>query len=145
MATFGRKISIGVAAAFMLASLATSVQGQVPGGMGSLGGESRGIMYIKGSVVCAECTLDEARKAHPGERSKLYQLSHKQGQVVVKITEVNDSPRWSHLGRPQLWVRAKDSVFAQLTAEENLFKEIQITGLLNNTRTLDIFEVTIYG
>ena len=42
-------------------------------------------------------------------------------------------------------MRAQDRVFQQLAAEENLFKEVEITGLLNNSRTLDIFEVTIHG
>jgi len=42
-------------------------------------------------------------------------------------------------------VRAKDEVFQQLTAEENLLKEIEIIGLLNNPRTLDIFELTVRG
>jgi len=32
-------------------------------------------------------------------------------------------------------VRAQDQLFRQLTAEEHLFKEIEITGLLRNTRT----------
>ena len=43
------------------------------------------------------------------------------------------------------WVRAKDSVFQQLTAEENLTKEVEITGILRNMGTLDIATVTISG
>jgi hypothetical protein len=42
-------------------------------------------------------------------------------------------------------VRAKDEVFQQLAAEENLLKEIEILGLLNNPQTLDIFELTVRG
>jgi len=42
-------------------------------------------------------------------------------------------------------VRAPARVFGQLTAEENMFKEVEIIGLLNNTRTLDIFAVTVHG
>ena len=38
---------------------------------------------------------------------------------------------------------AQDGLFQQLTAEENLFKDVEITGLLSTTRALDIFEVTI--
>jgi hypothetical protein len=42
-------------------------------------------------------------------------------------------------------VRAQDKVFQQLTAEENLFKDVEITGALSTTHALDIFEVTIHG
>ncbi|HJY81487.1 MAG TPA: hypothetical protein VKK81_10450 [Candidatus Binatia bacterium] len=63
--------------------------------------------------------------------------------MVIKVNEVNDF-RWSYLNSSRrLWVRAKDSVFQQLTAEENLMKEVEITGL--NARTLDIFAVTVHG
>ena len=43
----------------------------------------------------------------------------------------------------RLAVRSRDSLFEQLIAEENMFKEVQITGVVRSTRTLDIFEVTI--
>jgi hypothetical protein len=33
----------------------------------------------------------------------------------------------------------------QLTAEENLFKEVELTGLLRPSRTLDLFAVTVHG
>jgi hypothetical protein len=33
----------------------------------------------------------------------------------------------------------------RLGAEENLFKEMTVVGLLSGTRTLDIFDVTIKG
>jgi hypothetical protein len=42
-------------------------------------------------------------------------------------------------------VRATESLWRQLSAEETLFKEVEITGLLNTTRTLDIFTVIIRG
>jgi hypothetical protein len=42
-------------------------------------------------------------------------------------------------------VRAQDEVFRQLTAEENLFKDVEIEGALSTTRALDIFAVTING
>jgi hypothetical protein len=46
---------------------------------------------------------------------------------------------------PRLSVRAPDRLFQQLTAEENMFKEVEITGLLNNTNTFDVFGVAVYG
>jgi hypothetical protein len=105
MATFGKTIRTGVAAALMLAAITTNAQGLVPGGVGagSFGGESRGAVQTKGTVVCASCSLDEIRKAQPRE-SKLYQLTHRRGQMVMKVSEVNDS-RWSYFTwPPRLWV-----------------------------------------
>ncbi len=146
MTAFGKTIRTGVATALMLAGIAAVAKGQVPGGgFGSFGGEARGITQITGKVVCAGCSLDEARKAQP-DLPHLYQLTHKRGQVVLQVSEVNDSARFDALAwLPRIWVRAADGLLQQLSAEENLFKEVEITGLLNNTRTLDIFGVTIRG
>jgi ABC-type branched-subunit amino acid transport system ATPase component len=84
------------------------------------------------------------RKTQP-DKHALYQLTHKRGQIVMQVKEINDT-RWRSLvWPPLLWVRAKDSVFQQLTAEENLMREVELTGLLRNSRTLDIFVVTIGG
>lgn len=146
MATFSKTLGIGVVAALMLASIAVGARGQVPGGgAGSFGGEGRALMQIRGKVVCAACRLDEVREAQPNAH-RLYQLSYKQGQIVMQVTAVNESVRFDALAwPPRLWVRATESLLQQLSAEENLFREVEITGLLNNTRTLDIFAVTIHG
>lgn len=146
MATFGKTFRTGAAAALLLAGLATGAKGQVPGGgFGSFGGVGRGMLQLKGKVVCTSCTLDEAQAAQPSAH-QLYQFTHKRGQVVMQVSEVNDALRWSQLtGSPRIWVRAADKVFQQLSAEVNLFKEVEITGLLKNTRTLDIFAVTLHG
>jgi len=65
----------------------------------------------------------------------------------MKVDTINERARWEGiLGLShQLAVRAQDRLFQKLTAEENLFKEVEITGLLRNTRTLDIGDVTILG
>jgi hypothetical protein len=146
MATVSQTLRTGLAVTLILAGLTTGAQGLVPGGggVGSFGGESRSTVQIKGKVVCAGCRLDEVRKTQPNEHA-LYQLTHKRGQIVMQVKEVNDT-RWSSLvWPPLLWVRAKDSVFQQLTAEENLMREVELTGLLRSSRTLDIFVVTIGG
>ncbi len=143
MATLGKAI-MGVAAALMLAGITTSAQAQVPGGVGSFGGEAKGVMQIKGSVVCVGCSLAEARAAQP-ERRNLIQLGHNQGQIVMEVGSVNDFKSWSHIATPRMWVRAEDGVFAKLTSEENLFKEVEITGILSKSRTLDIGRIMILG
>jgi len=145
MATVSKTLNTSVMMMLVLAGIATGAQGFVSGGAGSFGGEIRGLVQLRGTVVCATCSLDEVRKAQPREHD-LYELMHRQGQVVLKVTWVNNSQRWGLLAwPPRLWVRAKDEVFQQLAAEENLMKEIEIVGLLNNTRTLDIFELTVRG
>jgi hypothetical protein len=42
-------------------------------------------------------------------------------------------------------VRAQDEVFRKLTAEENLFRDVEIDGALSTTKALDIFDITIPG
>jgi hypothetical protein len=145
MMTFGKTWKVGMAAVLLLASVATSAQSFVPGGGASgFGIGGRGMTIMKGTILCAGCTLDEVRKAQ-SDTHHLYQLTHTQGQVVMRVTSVNGSGLWEAPWPPRFSVRAKDSVFQQLTAEENLLKEMEITGMLSNTRTLDIFMVTISG
>lgn len=145
MATLGKPIKIGVAATLMLAGVTASAQGGVTEGGFSFGTEGAGVMQIRGNVVCAGCSLAEARQARP-DRHDLYQLTHKQGRVVMRVSWVSNSGRWGHVvWPPRIWVRGEDRLLQQLNAEENLFKEMEITGLLSNSRTLDISRVTIGG
>jgi hypothetical protein len=147
MTTFGRTIGTGAITALMLAGLITGAQAFVSGGgMGSFGGELRGVTQIKGKVVCVGCSLDEMRAAQP-ELQRLYQLNHAQGQLVMTVESVNEVARWESIVglSHHLAVRAPASLFQQLTAEENLFKEVVILGLLRSNRTLDMGEVIIPG
>jgi hypothetical protein len=132
----------GLAAALLLAAVTTGAQGFAPGGMSPFGGGSRGMTLIKGNVLCAGCELTEVSKAQPGLRH-LYQLTHRQGQVVLQVKTINGSGLWEAPMSPLFAVRAKDSVFGQLTAEENLMKEVEIAAILRSTRTLDIATVTV--
>ena len=40
-------------------------------------------------------------------------------------------------------MRANEQLLQTLGAEENLFKEVELTGLLSNARTLDVFAITV--
>jgi len=148
MKTLSKIIRTGAAAALMLATITTGAQGGMSMGCsapGSVGGATRVAVQIKGTVICEDCSLEELRELQP-RGSDLYQLTHKRGQLVIKVSWVNDSQAMKRLTwPPRIWVRAEDSMFEKLSAEENLFKEVKIIGLLSNTRTLDIFEVTILG
>jgi hypothetical protein len=77
MLPIGKVFRTGITTALLLAGAVTAVQGQVPGGGTSFGGAGRGMVIVTGSVVCVGCSVEEVRKAQPGE-PKLYQLSHRQ-------------------------------------------------------------------
>lgn len=141
MAALGKILGIGAAAVLLLAATTPVALGQAVGGGSSFGGGSRGFIKIKGKVICAGCTLDEVRAAQPNSHD-LYELTHRRGQMVMEVNEVNNSGMWDLAWPPRLAVRSRDSLFNQLIAEENMFKEVQITGVVRSTRTLDIFEVT---
>jgi len=145
MAMVSKTLKTTVVMILVLAGIAPGAQGFVPSGIGAFGGEIRGPVQLRGTVVCAKCSLEEVRQAQPHAHD-LYELTHRHGQVVLKVTWVNNRQRWQLLAwPPRLWVRAKDGVFQQLAAEENLMKEVEISGLLNHPRTLDIFTLTVRG
>jgi hypothetical protein len=147
MTNSGRRIGSGVAAVLLLAGITTGARAQVvPGGaFSSFGGELRGVAQFEGKVVCVGCSLAEVQKAYPNQHD-FYQLSHRKGQVVIEMGTVSDPQVWSYFASPpRIWVRGADQLFEKLTAEKNLFKEVEITGLLRNTRTLDMFGVTVKG
>jgi hypothetical protein len=97
MAILSKALGIGVVTALLLTGVAAVTNGQAPSsGAGSFGREGRALMQIKGRVVCAACRLDEVRKAQPNEH-RLYQLSYKQGQLVMQVTTVNESARFDAL------------------------------------------------
>ena len=91
---------------------------------------------------------------HP-DVTDLYELSHEQGRVVVRLSTVDNSTSskdeevsglWKDIGQPpRLTVRAEDSVFQKLVDEKNRAKQMEITGKLRTTRTLDISDITVLG
>ena len=146
MTTIHKLMSIGIAAALLFTGLITGAQalGLGGGGLPSFGGELRGMAQITGSVVCVGCSVNEVRAGQP-QLQRLYQLTHPHGQLVITVKSVNETARWeSIIGLSHhIAVRAPTSLFQQLTAEENLFKEVVILGLLRSNQTLDIGEITI--
>jgi hypothetical protein len=102
----------------------------------------KGWVQFRGHVLCAGCTLEELRSTLPVPRNRLYQLNHRQGQVVMEV-----NPEDATLPYHRLWLKGTDDVFATLAAEENLFKEIEVSGLLREylptSGTLDLATVKI--
>ena len=145
MVSFGKTFKTGLVATLLLAGFTSGARGQVAvgGGGSSFGGESRGVIQLTGKFLCTGCSLEEVSKAQPTQHH-LYQLTNRRGQLVMEVQMINDSQRWSALTwPPRLWVRANEQILQKLGAEENLFKEVELTGLLNNSRTLDVFDLTV--
>ncbi len=149
MAPCNKMISVGVVVALLLiVGMTTGAQGQVADG-GSFGSFALGTgevgMQIKGTVVCAGCSLEEVRKAQPDKWSNhLYQLAYRQEQAVMEVNRINNPRRWNHLiTTPRLRLRGPESLFAELTAEKNLFKEVEVSGILSPSQTLNMSQITI--
>ena len=145
MKAFRNRFQKGMAATLLLTSLGTAAvaQGFVGGFSRGPSGDDRHLLQINGSVVCSQCSVEEVRQAHLQE-SGFYQFSHKNGQLVFKVASVNDTSTFQALAwPPRLWLRASDEVLQQLSAEDNLFKPLGITGVLRTTRTLDVTDVTL--
>lgn len=138
----------GLGITFVLAGFNTPTWGQAaPGvGVGSIGGELEGSMVVKGRIICVGCSLEEVRKAQPSLLN-LYEFSHEQEHVVIKLDEANSAARWEAIVglSHRVTMRVPDKVWQRLTAEENLFKQVEIRGILSSTRTLDAAQVKIGG
>jgi len=144
MTKFSKTTKTGMAVALLLASLTTGAQGYGPNGGSSFGRTGRGMTYITGRVLCANCTLAEAHKAQP-DAQHLSQFLHEQGRVVLKVHTVMNAPSWPTHWPEQMPVRAAARVFQRLTAEETMAKEVEISGILSNSGALDIFDVAVKG
>ncbi|HEV8711465.1 MAG TPA: hypothetical protein VGX03_01395 [Candidatus Binatia bacterium] len=147
MTTAGKSIRASIGAVMLLVSLSPSVYGRIHGGVIlPFGGKFRNLTRIKGSVVCVGCSLEEAQKAQ-AEAGRVYELKRAEEQrVVLRVDWVDDAAYWESviLGH-RLWVRAPDNLWRELTAEENLFKKLEISGLLHSDRTFDLVSIIVNG
>jgi hypothetical protein len=64
----------------------------------------------------------------------------------MQVHWVSSAARWDRIvWPPHLRVRGEASLLQQLGTEENLFKEIEVTGLLSSLRTLDLLTINAKG
>ncbi len=135
-----RRVTLAIVAALLFTpSLPTTVMAIPGGGVPPIMGDPfmRPIL-VKGTVLCTDCRLADVRKARPDARD-LYEFKHEQGNSVFQVRWVNDRYLWRTIAwPPQLLVRSSTAVFEQLTGEENLGREVQLTGFLRSTRVFDI-------
>jgi len=145
MVFVGKTLRTSLAATLFFTGLTAGARGDIGDAGPAFGPSNTGPVHIRGAVVCVDCTLEEVRKLHPGELT-LYQLVHKQGQLVLRVNWVSQASRWQRLAwPPRLWVRGEERLLERLTAEANRFAELEMTVLLNNTRTLDLIDITRSG
>jgi len=139
-----RTIVMSIGAVIFGATLVTRVYGY-PGVMSGYGtGIVKERIHFRGQVLCAGCTLEDVRLAPPASHALLYELTHQQERVVMEVT-----PASASLPAHRLWLRSDDHVWRVLTAEENFFKEIEVSGLLREPlptlAILDLPDVRLVG
>jgi hypothetical protein len=139
-----RTVVMSIGAVILGAALVTSVSGY-PGVMSGYGtGIVKERIHFRGQVVCAGCTLEDMRTTPPASRALLYELIHQQERVVMEVT-----PESASLPARRLWLRSGAQVWPVLTAEENFFKEIEVSGLLREPlptlAILDLPDVHLVG
>ena len=81
------------------------------------------------SEVTCSVQSNPPSTAHGNTFSRFYRLNHRLGQVVMEVTVGAEA-----LPYHSLWMNSEDQVFETLAAEENLFKEVEVSGLLREYR-----------
>ena len=142
MKTSWKSHLIGITVVVLWASLVTGAQseGWRGGGLGS--GLGKGWVQLHGRILCASCTLEDLHQTFPVQHQRLYQLEHRLGRVVIEAN--SEQPPFPYR---RFWLKSDDQVFATLATEENLFKEVEVSGLLREylptAGTLDLAVVTV--
>lgn len=141
MQGFQKVVGLSVGLVMLLAGLGTVVQGAMSPRAGYNSRLGTNWVELRGRVLCADCTLEEQQQLRPIPKTRLYQLNHRQGQVVMEV-----NPQIIALDYYRLWIRGGDQVFKILSAPENRFKEIVISGVfreyLPTAGTLDLATVS---
>jgi len=119
---------------------------QVPGSSGTVSGETRGVTFFRGTIICAGCSLEAAQAANP-RLGRLYAFDSDRGQIVVRMNDADDRMWWEAITglSNRVWLRGPDEVLNSLMAEENLFKEVEVAGLLRKDGIFDVGGVTLLG
>jgi len=138
-----RTATTGLAVALMLTGITVSAHGFMGLSPWPTGIPGR-LIQLRGTVVCTGCTLAEARRLqHDTYGNHLYQVTSPQGQLVLNIHAVSN-PRWfDAVTFPQFSLRGDEGLLQPLSTPETQAKDVELTGLLTNPRTLDVSAVVI--
>ncbi|MGE0822413.1 MAG: hypothetical protein AB7G75_02645 [Candidatus Binatia bacterium] len=145
MKPFSSRNTCVIVAALLLLGGSVAYAQAPGGGLGAFGGELRGESRVEGKVLCVDCSIQDIHKAYP-DLTDLYLLKHGKDTAVLHVSRMSNPQRWETIVfPPELQVRGKDKVVQKLTAEKNLWKNVQIEGLLRDDRVLDVVKVTVQG
>lgn len=144
MKCVSRTIVTSLGVIVFAATFITNVYGYA----GVMSGYGTGIVkdriHFRGHVICTGCTLEELRTTLPASRALLYELVHQQKRVVMEV-----NPEYASLPSQRLWLRGGDHTLQALTAEGNLYKEIEVSGLLREPlptlAIMDLPDVRLVG
>ncbi|HXG22888.1 MAG TPA: hypothetical protein VNN62_27920 [Methylomirabilota bacterium] len=142
-----------LAAVFLLGSWMPVCAQSSPFGLGSFGGEWRGMTRVTGKIVCAPCTLKEARQAMPDQQQDLYEFLKGDQSAVFQVTAIGDFFGVQDASQAAYWqtvtglnktlsARTSDNTWRTLTAEKNLNRPVLLNCFLRSTNTLDIAAMT---
>ncbi len=142
MLSFQKTVVLSVGLVTLLAGLGTVVQGAMSPRAGYNSRLGTDWVELRGRVLCAACTLEEQQQLLPIPKTRLYQLNHSQGQVVMEA-----NPDTVVLDYHRLWIRGGEQVFQTLSAPKNRSKEVVISGVLREylptAGTLDLASVSV--
>lgn len=113
----------GLRVALALTFITLSVEG-IPAAS-TLHGPGQNWVHIQGKLLCTACTVQELRTTLPAPTPHLYQLNHRLGPSVIEAQPGKDP-----LPYQRLWLRGANQLSHFLAAEENMFKHIEVSGLL---------------
>jgi len=142
MKTSWKSYLIGINVLLLWASLVTGAQSENWRHERLRSELGKGWVQFHARILCAACSIKELPIAQPTRRKALYELKHYTGQVVVEMTSQEEP-----LSYDRLWLKTDEQTFGNLMKEENLFKQIEVSGLLREymptSGTLDLATVTI--
>lgn len=129
---------------FLLGVIVTLAEGGLSA-RGTTHKREKEVLRLKSMVICTGCSLAQAQVTQ-SDGHQLYQLIHGQDYLVLRVRRVNDAlSRRYFVWPPVLQIQAQDRLLQILSASENRFKEVEITGLLEDAETLEITAVQPVG
>ena len=128
---------------FLCLAIASPARGSLLDWLTPLHEHAKEHFEITGSVVCTTCQPEEVQGLHP-DATALYPVRHPQGQFLFKVSDVTGLSLRRAIAWPRsVELRLADSLFHQLAAEKNRFKQMKLNARLKNGNIVEILDVHI--
>lgn len=144
MAILRTKTAVGIATALCLLTGGIATAEEAAGTKPAWTSTDR-MVQLTGKVLCTNCTLDQAQKAHPDILpTRLYDVKHRKGQFVG-VLEWISNPHWDEklVVPQQVVLRSDDEMLRKLLDKKNQGKTLRLTGLLNQLGNLFVSQVDV--